>query len=74
MSEMGIVDRDSIPLKELHREISKIINAQKEKAKEIIEKHKEDLNLIIDYLMENEKIDGETFRRFLKDLKNFKAA
>ncbi|MCG0276071.1 MAG: AAA family ATPase [Thermosediminibacteraceae bacterium] len=74
MSEMGVVDRDSIPLKELHKEISKIINNQKEKVKEIIEKHKDELNKIIDYLMENEKIDGETFRSFLKDLKNFKAA
>ncbi|TYP54311.1 AAA family ATPase [Thermosediminibacter litoriperuensis] len=74
MSDIGVVDRDSIPLKELHKEISKIISTQKEKVKEIIEKHKGELNTIIDYLMENEKIDGETFRSFLKDLKNFKAA
>jgi len=74
MSEMGIVDKDSIPLKELHQEISKVINAQKAKAKEIIEKHKDELNLVIDYLMENEKMDGETFRKMLKDLKNFKVA
>jgi ATP-dependent metalloprotease FtsH len=66
MSELGVVDRDSLPPKELHRAVSNIIAFQKKVAEQILRENKDILEDIVNYLIENEKMDGNTFRNFLK--------
>lgn len=67
MSELGVVDKDSIPSEKLHKVISGILSEQKKLVEQVIECKKETLSLISEYLMEHEKIDGTTFRELLKE-------
>ncbi|MGB9840373.1 AAA family ATPase [Thermovenabulum sp.] len=74
MSSLGTVDKNTLPQRELYTEMVKIINTIKEEVKGLIEKCKEDLTNIVEILIENEKIDGDTFRNLLKCSEIFKAA
>lgn len=66
MSELDVVDKDSLPPEKLHKEISSILSGQKTIVKGLMKDKKQILSRIVIYLMENEKIDGDTFRSFLK--------
>ncbi len=65
MSELSVVDKDSLPSEKLHKVISNILLQQKSIVENIIEEKQDVLKLIVDYLMENEKIDGNNFRKLL---------
>lgn len=67
MSELGIVDKDTIPTKELNRVIGNILTVLKNKVSKLLSENKDALEKISNYLIENEKIDGEAFRSFLKN-------
>jgi ATP-dependent Zn protease len=69
MSELGVVDRDSIPPEELHKEISNIVTSQKNHVFNLLKENEDVLQKISEYLIENEKIDGDTFRNYLKDFR-----
>jgi len=64
MSELGIVDKSSLPNRILHEATSGILTEQKKVVEELVTERKPLLNIIVDYLMENEKIDGDLFRKF----------
>lgn len=66
MSELGVVDKDSLPSEKLHKVISDILSTQKLVVEKMIEEKQDVLKIIVDYLMENEKIDGQTFKELLK--------
>ena len=51
---------------EIDAEIRKIIENGYEKAKEIVTDNMDKLNIVADYLMEYEKIDGEDFDKLMK--------
>ena len=67
MSELGIVDKSSLPNRKLHQAISFILARQREIVEGLITEKKQLLGCIVDYLMENEKIDGDAFRDFLQN-------
>lgn len=69
MSKLGVVDRDTIPPEELHKEITNIVTEQKNKVYNVLKENKEVLQKVSEYLIDNEKIDGITFRKYLKDFK-----
>lgn len=66
MSELGVVDKDSLPSEKLHKVISDILSTQKSVVEKMIEDKQDVLKLVVDYLMENEKIDGQNFRELLR--------
>ncbi len=65
MSSLGVVDKTTIPERNLHKEITNIINAQKQNAEKLIEQNRDCLTGIVNYLLEHEKIDGNLFREIL---------
>lgn len=66
MTELGVVDKDCVPSDKLHKTISNIIDEQKGVVAKLLEREKNTLYKTARYLVENEKIDGKTFRGFLK--------
>lgn len=66
MSELNIVDKDSLPSEKLHKAISDILSEQKTAVKKLIEEKINLLTSLVDYLMENERIDGEKFRELIQ--------
>ncbi|HHW02794.1 MAG TPA: AAA family ATPase [Thermoanaerobacterales bacterium] len=69
MSELGVVDKDTIPPEELHKEISYIITNLKNNVLTLLKENVDVLQKASEYLIENEKIDGDTFRDYLKDFR-----
>lgn len=69
MSELSVVDKDSLPSEKLYKVISDILSMQKNIVEKMIDKKRNVLKIIVDYLMENEKIDGNHFRNILKKSK-----
>lgn len=65
MTELGVVDKDSLPSDKLHKTISNIINDQKNIVIETLKNKKDILYKVAEYLVENEKIDGEFLRSLL---------
>ncbi len=65
MSDLGIIDKETVPAETLHKVIQDILREQKNIVRNLINKNKEILIQTANYLIENEKIDGETFRQFL---------
>lgn len=53
--------------KEIDEEIRCRIDEAYERARTILQEHLDQLNLIAEYLMEYEKINGETFKKLMKD-------
>ncbi|MCH5200624.1 MAG: ATP-dependent zinc metalloprotease FtsH [Oscillospiraceae bacterium] len=51
---------------EIDAEIRELIETSYEKAKDILESHKDQLHLLAKYLLKHEKIDGEEFERLMK--------
>ena len=51
---------------EIDAEIRELIETSYEKAKDILESHKDQLHLLAKYLLKHEKIDGEDFERLMK--------
>ena len=51
---------------EIDAEIRELIETSYEKAKDILESHKDQLHMLAKYLMKHEKIDGEDFARLMK--------
>jgi len=68
MSELDIVDKDSLPSEKLYKVISDILSEQKSAVKKLIKENLDLLTQVVDYLMENERIDGEKFRELIKSL------
>lgn len=66
MSQLGIVDKDSLPSERLHKAISDILSNQKSIVENLISEKQDILKTVVDYLMENEKIDGDDFRKLIK--------
>ncbi len=51
---------------EIDAEIRELIETSYEKAKDILEKHVDQLHILAKYLMKNEKIDGSDFEKLMK--------
>jgi len=68
MSVLNIVDKDSLPSEQLHKVISDILSEQKAAVKKLIEEKLDSLTLVVDYLMESERIDGEKFRQLISTI------
>ncbi len=51
--------------KEIDSEIRELIDQAYEEARKILSEHREQLTLIAEYLIENEKINGETFEKLM---------
>lgn len=51
--------------KEIDNEIHDLIDTAYEKARDILKEHLDQLTLIAEYLIENEKIDGDTFKKLM---------
>ncbi|HHV19596.1 MAG TPA: AAA family ATPase [Thermoanaerobacterales bacterium] len=66
MSELSVVDKDSLPSEKLHKVISDILSSQKKTVEKIIQEKQDLLKLVVDYLIENEKIEGHTLRELIK--------
>lgn len=69
MSSLGVVDKNTIPAEKLHDTISGIIASQKNVVDKIIKENIDKLKTIVAYLIEHEKIDGDTFRALLANEK-----
>ncbi|MCR4430576.1 MAG: AAA family ATPase [Tepidanaerobacteraceae bacterium] len=69
MSKMGIVDKETIPQEQLHKEITNIVTEQKNRVINLLKENKDILQEIAEYLINNEKIDGDAFRNYLKESK-----
>ena len=52
--------------KEIDEEIRELIDKAYEEARKILTEHREQLNLIANYLMEYEKVNGENFEKLMK--------
>ena len=65
MSVLNVVDKDSLPSEKLHEVISDILSEQKSAVKKLLEEKRDTLVLVVDYLMENERIDGDKLRELL---------
>ncbi|MGE5552656.1 MAG: AAA family ATPase [Betaproteobacteria bacterium] len=62
MSDLGVVDEESLPARLLHETQRSLIEEQVERARRIIGAHREGIERIVAHLVEHERIDGETFR------------
>lgn len=65
MTELGVVDKDSLPLDKLHKTISDLIDDQEKVVMRLLKDKQDILHKIAKILVENEKIDGEFLRRLL---------
>ncbi|NLC63704.1 MAG: AAA family ATPase, partial [Thermoanaerobacterales bacterium] len=65
MSALGVVDKNTIPEKELHSEITNIMNVQRQYVERLIVQNKTTLDQVISNLLENEKVDGNWLREVL---------
>ncbi len=66
MSELSVVDKDSLPSGKLHKAISDILSTQKSIVEKMIQEKQDVLKTVVEHLMENEKVDGRNFRELLK--------
>jgi cell division protease FtsH len=65
MSPLGVVDKDTIPERDLHNEITNIINIRKQNAEKLIVQNADCINTMVHYLLEHEKVDGNWLREIL---------
>lgn len=66
MSNLGVVDKDSLPLQKLHKEVSNILSEQKEEAEKIIRERIDFLNVVVEFLINSERIEGDQLRKILE--------
>lgn len=52
---------------EIDEEVRELIENAYERAKDILELHRDKLDQVANYLMENEKIDGDQFKKLMED-------
>src|SRR5690606_883098 len=69
MSELGVVDKDTIPEKVLYEEMSIILRRIEAEVKIIIEKHKELIEKIAGELLAQESFSGDKLRELLTEEK-----
>ncbi len=62
MSELGVIDPESIPQGLLHKTVTGIIKAQEEITKDLLKPYKEAIVYCGEVLLEHEKLTGEQFR------------
>lgn len=55
---------------EIDSEVRKIIESSYDKTKDILEKHRDKLNAVAEYLFVNEKMSGDEFEKFFEDKEN----
>lgn len=65
MSRLGIVSREDLPQRLLHRTMSNIIEKQKKRARDLLMEKKEILKGAVQVLLEKESIRGSELRRML---------
>ncbi|MFW6287171.1 MAG: AAA family ATPase [bacterium] len=66
MTDLGVVEENSLPKELLHQEMSKILKSVEDKVKKIIIDHKELMSSIADDLIESERFSGDQLRELLK--------
>ncbi len=69
MSSLGVVCLQDVPGRILHDIISNIIEKEETKVKEVIGCYKDLIKEVADYLLTQEKISGEAFRKILSGCK-----
>ena len=67
MSELGVIDPESIPQGLLHKTVTGIIKTQEMITKELLNPYKDAIMYCGDVLLENEKLTGEQFRDVIQN-------
>lgn len=65
MSDLGVVAEESLPGRLLHEAQRELIEEQVGRARAVIEQHRTAIEQVVAQLVEDERIDGEEFRRAL---------
>lgn len=65
ISELGIVDWDSMPQEKKYKEVKSILTQQEERVDEYIKQSLQYINEIVEVLIEQEKISGDDFRSII---------
>jgi vesicle-fusing ATPase len=65
MSELGVVDPETLPRSFRYRVQKKILQAQEEKVREFLLKKRNELSVVVEILLEQEKISGKDLRKIL---------
>lgn len=66
LSELGVVDKASLPAQTLHEETQRLLRSQEGRVRQLIEAHKEKLPRVVALLMEEERVSGAAFRQLTK--------
>ena len=66
MSSLGIVDEDSLHQDRLHQTVNEILAVQEQRATELIEGHRRQLEVVAKRAIEVETLSGDEFRALLK--------
>jgi len=74
MSELGIISAEDIPNDKLYSAITAILREIENDTRELLLKHKKDLNQISQILMDKETISGDELRLVLKNTNNSECA
>ncbi len=65
LSELGVIDPETLPKSHRYRTQKKILEAQEEQVRAYLEMKKEELAISVDLLLEQEKISGRQLREIL---------
>ena len=66
MSELGIIDPETLPRSFRYRTQKKILFCQEERVKEYLEMQRKELSQAVEILLEQEKISGQQLREIMK--------
>lgn len=67
MSELGVVSPEALPQDLRHKTITNIINNQQERVKNYLTEKVQALKLVVDKILEQEKISGDEFRNLMQE-------
>lgn len=65
MSTLGVVSEDSLPQAKLHNVITEILQAQEIRVREILEPYGEQVMVVTNILLEQERLSGSDFRKLI---------
>lgn len=69
MTDLGVIDKDSIPKELLHQEMTKILKGIEKEVKVIIENHREIIKKVAEELIISERFSGEELRELIDNVK-----
>lgn len=65
MSDLGVISKEHISPRDIHREVQSIIRMQEERVRNLIKSHSATVKTIAEQLLQKEKLSGELLRQLL---------